>query len=263
MKKYLSLLLPAALLAFVFIMAGFDGDELQNSSGAPAQNTNSPGDGQNCTHCMGGTATAVTGWITSDVPSTGYVPGNTYTITATGSGTGKKGFEISPQDLAGNLIGTLTAGTGNKLVGSLKYVTHSSVVAANPAVWTFQWTAPLTGAGDVTFYGSFAVTQNATKTTTLTISESAEGLAQRSLSNWGFYPNPAHDRVFVNFSSKKEGHVNVDLVSLGGTLLQNLLTASLPAGERRFEISLSQPAGLYLLRITGENSQQVRKIIIR
>ena len=104
MKNVASILFSAGAMALVIVMAGFGGGELKNSTGAPPQNTNSPGDGQNCSHCMGGTATAVTGWITSDVPASGYIPGSTYTITVTVPGTGKKGFEVSPQDVTGNLI---------------------------------------------------------------------------------------------------------------------------------------------------------------
>lgn len=264
MKNYASLFFPAILIAFVVIMAGFGGDGLKTSTGAPPGYTNSPGDGQNCSHCggMGGSATAVTGWITSDVPATGYVPGNTYTITATAPGTGKKGFEISPQDLVGNLIGTLVAGTGNKLVGTNKYVTHSSSVTTNPAIWNFHWTAPLAYVGDVIFYGSFAVTKTATKTTTMTISESTLGVTDKSGFEWSCYPNPAHDRMFVKFVSKQAGMVNVDILSLSGNPIRNLITADFPAGERRFEVMLNQPAGLYLLRMTGENGTQVRKIIV-
>ena len=264
MKNYFSLLLPAILLAFVWIMAGFGGDELKNSSGAPPANTNSPGDGQNCTHCggMGGTATAVTGWITSDVPATGYVPGNTYTITASAPGAGKKGFEISPQDLTGNLIGTLTAGSGNKLVGTNKYITHSSAVNTDPAVWHFQWTAPVAGAGNVTFYGSFAVTKTVTKTTMMTISQSTVSISENSGMDWRCYPNPAHDKMFVKFSSKRSEIVIADLLSLSGNVIRNLITADLPIGEHCFEIMLNQPAGLYLLRITGEDGTHVRKIIV-
>ena len=262
MRRYTAFLITAGLLSLVFILAGFSGDELDNSSGAPAKNTNSPGDGQNCTHCMGGSATAVTGWITSDVPATGYVPGNTYTITATGTGTGRKGFEISPQDLAGNLIGTLIAGSGNKLVGSNIYVTHSSAVTANPAVWHFQWTAPATGVGDVTFYGSFAVTQSATKTTTMVVSQSTVGMTEISDPEWRFYPNPAHEKILMNLSAFRDETIRVDLLSLRGEVLRNLVHIGVQAGTGTFEVSLGQPSGIYLVRLTTPTGTQVRKLMV-
>jgi len=126
-------------------------------TGAPPAKTGSPGDGSNCTECHGGTPTSVTGWITSNIPASGYTPGQSYQITATNqiTGSGKFGFEVSPQNVAGDLLGTLTAGANNQLVGNNKYVTH---VSANTSVssWTFTWTAPPAGTGQVTFYGAFA-----------------------------------------------------------------------------------------------------------
>ncbi|OFY17098.1 MAG: hypothetical protein A2X11_01880 [Bacteroidetes bacterium GWE2_42_24] len=127
-------------------------------TGAPAGYTGSPGDGNNCTSCHGGTATTSPGWITSDIPGSGYIPGVTYQITATNSlaGNGKKyGFEVSPQNTSGTLLGTLTAGTGTQLVGNGKYVTHSLATLVTNS-WTFSWTAPVAGTGNVTFYGAFA-----------------------------------------------------------------------------------------------------------
>jgi hypothetical protein len=141
-------------MATLLLFAGF---EMFYPTGAPAGYTGSPGDGQNCTACHGGTATTSTGWITSNIPGTGYVPGQTYQITATNNltGSGKYGFEVSPQNVAGGLLGTLAAGSGSQLVGSGKYVTHTNANITNN-VWTFNWTAPATGTGPVTFYGAFA-----------------------------------------------------------------------------------------------------------
>jgi len=149
--KRLPLLLSIASLLVLTSFVAF------YPTGAPPAKTGSPGDGSNCTECHGGTATSVTGWITSNIPSGGYTPGQTYQITATNqlTGSGKFGFEVSPQNAAGTLLGTLAAGTNSQLVGSNKYVTHTN---ANTTVssWTFNWTAPAAGTGTVTFYGAFA-----------------------------------------------------------------------------------------------------------
>jgi len=152
MNKKLLLLFSAILV--VVAMSAY---ETLYPTGAPAGYTGSPGDGNNCTSCHGGTATTSLGWITSTIPGTGYVPGTTYQITATNSlsGSGKYGFEVSPQNSSGTLLGTLTAGTGTQLVGSGKYVTHSNATLVNNS-WTFSWTAPTAGTGTVTFYGAFA-----------------------------------------------------------------------------------------------------------
>lgn len=126
-----------------------------NPTGAPAGYSGSPADGQTCADCHGGSATTVSNVLTSNVPAAGYVPGTNYTITVSISGsTARKGFQVSPQNSSGVLMGTLTAGTGNRVVSS-KYVTHTSAKTSNPGTWTFTWKAPVAGSGAVNFYGAF------------------------------------------------------------------------------------------------------------
>jgi hypothetical protein len=135
----------------------FSGYTMMYPNGAPAGVTGSPGDGSNCTSCHGGTATTTAGLITSNIPTGGYIAGQTYQITATNNltGSGKYGFEVSPQNAAGTQLGTLVAGTGSHLVGGTKYVTHTNANSTTQA-WTFSWVAPAAGTGPVTFYGAFA-----------------------------------------------------------------------------------------------------------
>ena len=262
MKKYFTMILPAGAILFVILMAGFGGGDLKNSGGAPAGNTNSPGDGQNCTHCMGGTAVAVTGWITSDIPASGYIPGSTYTITVTATGSGKKGFEVSPQDVSGNLLGTLTAGTGNKLVGSGKYVTHNAAQNSSTVTWNFQWTAPSTGIGEVTFYGSIVVGKLHTNTTTLIVDQSTVGIGEQELQTISIFPNPAHQNFTVSFSAQKPGNVKLDLLNIRGEIILNLLQESVKEGEFIRTFSTDLAAGLYLLHLNNGIKDQVCKLII-
>jgi hypothetical protein len=263
MKKYFTILFPAGAILFVILMAGFGGSDLRNPGGAPAGYTNSPGDGQNCTHCMGGTAMAVTGWITSDIPVSGYIPGSTYIITVTATGSGNKGFQASPQDVQGNLLGTITAGTGNKLVGGGKYVTHNATQTGNPASWNFQWTAPVTGIGEVIFYGSIIVGKLNTKTTTMTVSQSTVGISAQKLPELSIFPNPAHQSFTVFSSVAESGNVKLDLLDNKGGVVRNLLKESVNAGEFTRTFSIDDPAGLYFLRIIYGEQARISKIIIQ
>lgn len=160
-----------AMMLVVSIFQAFSGDNTDYPGGSPAGYTGSPGDGKDCKQCHGGTTAAVANWITSNIPVEGYVPGSTYTITVTVTGSGKKGFQVSPQNGSGDLLGTLTAGNGTELNGGGKYVTQSSSVNTNPAIWTFGWTAPNAGTGEVTFYGAFTLNKPVTKTSFLTVQE--------------------------------------------------------------------------------------------
>jgi len=142
-----------------------------HSNGAPAGYTGSPGDAKNCTQCHGGTASTVTGYITTNIPPQGYTAGTTYSITVTIPGSGGKGFELSPQNPAGAQLGFLEAGSNSHLTGGTEYVTHNSAISANPAVWTFSWTAPSAGTGNVNLYAAYAITESTTRLQTLTLTE--------------------------------------------------------------------------------------------
>jgi hypothetical protein len=264
MKKIYTFLIPLAAVAFVVLMAGFGGgDEIKMSSGAPPGYTNSPGDGVNCTHCMGGTAEAVTGWITSDIPPEGYVAAMTYNITVTASGMGNKGFECSPQKPDGSLVGTLAAGTGSQLVGGDKYVTHSAASSDDPKSWTFQWTAPNPGQGEVTFYACAAVGKLNTKTTMLTIQQSTLGIADQEALSARIYPNPVQDMVQVSFRTTASSPVVIDLVSLTGSLISSLYDGTSKAGDNTMAFPIDLRSGIYLLRIQAEGKSQVQKIIVQ
>ncbi len=148
----------------LFLTFSFTSVVYPHSNGAPQAKTGSPGDGSNCTSCHGGTPANVTGWITTNIPTQGYTGGSSYTITVTATGTGRKGFELSPQNVAGTQLGVLSPGTGSKLVGGTKWVTHSSAGASTgTTVWNFTWTAPAAGTGTVNLYAAIVVSQPNTK----------------------------------------------------------------------------------------------------
>ncbi|MEI6434198.1 MAG: choice-of-anchor V domain-containing protein [Bacteroidota bacterium] len=172
MRKSAFLLFMPVILSAI-ILLGLSVRSMAYPTGAPAGYTGSPGDGQHCVSCHNGSAATVSGWITSNIPTQGYTPGIVYTITVTVSGTGKKGFEVSPQNPSGVQLGILAAGTGNHLVsGGTKYVTQNSAGSSSSTVtWSFSWTAPAAGTGVVTFYGAFTVAKANTKLSTLIVSE--------------------------------------------------------------------------------------------
>ncbi len=140
-------------------------------NGSPAGYTGSPGDGHNCTSCHGGSASAVTGMISTNIPPTGYIADSIYQITVTITGSGAKGFEVSPQNVGGTQLGTLIAGTNNHLVSGTKYVTQSAKISTTPATWVFAWKAPAAGTGNVTFYAAYCIGKPVTKLENITVTE--------------------------------------------------------------------------------------------
>ncbi|TSA51300.1 MAG: T9SS C-terminal target domain-containing protein [Sphingobacteriales bacterium] len=160
------LLVFSSFILFIFLSTVTE-YAFTSSAGAPAAHTGSPGDGGvtcNVNGCHTGMApTAAAGWITSNVPGTGYIPGNTYTITTTATQAAcvKFGFQISPQSasVTGTYLGTMivTDATNTHIV-STKYMEQTSagtIGTTGSHTWSFNWTAPPIGTGDVTFYGAY------------------------------------------------------------------------------------------------------------
>jgi len=148
-------LLPLSFLPVIFLL-------LANSTGSIGGKTGSPGDGgTTCSQCHIGNPVTTNNWITTNIPQTGYVPGQTYTITVTGTHTGvvKFGFELTAEDGSGNKTGTfvITNATQTQLTNGNKAVTHKSAgttPTGNSKTWTVSWTAPAVSAGPVTFYAA-------------------------------------------------------------------------------------------------------------
>ncbi|NTW31126.1 MAG: T9SS type A sorting domain-containing protein [Bacteroidetes bacterium] len=259
-------LLATALFAAGMITTYFsDKGAMSNPSGSPASYTGSPGDGQNCANCHGGTSSNVAGWITSDIPGTGYIAGSTYHITVTVTGIGSKGFEVSPQNTSGVLQGTLIAGTGTHLIGSGKYVTQSSSSSSNPKTWSFQWTAPVAGTGNVTFYGAFAVTMSVTKLSTLLVQENTGvGLNEISENEVSFFPNPVKDLISVKYSLNCYSTVLINLYSIDGKKIISLFNNDQQTGEHSQQLRIKGivDAGIYFIEINISGKSTIKKIVI-
>jgi hypothetical protein len=225
-----------------------------NPSGGPAGNTGSPADKQTCAHsgCHSGSASTVsTGILSSSVPTVGYKPGATYNVMVSQTGTGRKGFQVSPQTTAGLLQGSLIAGSGSKIV-STKYITHNASNSSNPCTWNFKWVAPAAGTGDVTFYGVVVLGTTSTKKTTLLVHEAStvQGVSNEANAKISLYPNPAIDQIQIKLAD----HLTTGKAMIfdeNGELIQ---TENFDSNEFSMDVQ-SIPAGNYYLRVTDGQHQ--------
>ena len=157
------LLISTAFLA-LFLLADRQG-VFSFTDGTPPGYTGSPFDKMDCsTGCHKAKAVTKDSLIFVNALGNEYEPGKTYTVTTTlpGNPDSKKfGFEISPQGATGKLAGKMivTSKEETKLVGSSKYIVQIAKGAegSGSKTWTFDWTAPAAGFGNVTFYGSFLI----------------------------------------------------------------------------------------------------------
>ena len=252
-----------------------------NQNGPPAGRTGSPSDGSNCTvGCHTGTPTTQAGIITSNIPVTGYVPGQTYTITATvvSNPTVKFGFQISPQDASGNLKGTLvvTNSTETQLVGSGKYIEHK--LAGTPGTgsrtWTFDWIAPVIGSGDVTFYGAFNITNNSgtnagdqIRLSSTTVSEDVSSSINENSNSIAIsvFPNPVTEYMNVSYELKNNSKVNAKLFSVTGQEIIEFFNEEQNAGtqSKKIELNPSISSGTYFLSIDMNGVKSIKKIIVQ
>lgn len=246
----------------------FSAFTLLHSNGSPGGYTGSPGDGKTCVQCHGGTATTQAGIITSDVPPiAGYTPGANYTITVTvpGSADLNKGFEVSPQNATGTLLGTLTAGSGSQLVNSSKSVTQTTPEITGPAVWTFTWKAPVAGTGNVTFYGAFVSGYSTVLTSTMTVSEhvSSSINAVNQLA-FNIYPNPVRDRLDVTFSLAKRATVSFTILSIDGKKITDISSVTLPEGNHKqsFDVRNKLSHGVYNLVLNVDGNISTKKFLV-
>ena len=134
-----------------------------NGNGSPGGKTGSIGDnGVSCTTChYAGNGNGAN--ITTNIPVSGYIPGQTYTVSASiqENGISKFGFEITAEDENGQKKGmfTITNSVETKLTNNGSAVTHKGTGTSGQSIktWTFDWTAPgfASSTGNVKFWGSF------------------------------------------------------------------------------------------------------------
>ena len=125
---------------------------LSNSGGPSGNYANNAPSYNNCTQCHNGAINSGNGNVSiQGLPSTGYTPGELYSLTVNVTGTNSRGygFQMASQvgnDNAGNFsLGTLSEDAelnGNR-------VQHSSRTVSGE--WIIDWLAPSSDVGDITF----------------------------------------------------------------------------------------------------------------
>jgi len=141
---------------------------VQGASGAPGETT--------CTDCHGGTANSGSGRVQIIVANgaTSYTPGQTYRLRVVLQDPGARrwGFSLTPRasNQGSRGLGTLSnAGNAHMRVApdtsaGTQYITHTVTGTrtnqADQAEWEFDWTAPATADGSVTFYVAGNATNN-------------------------------------------------------------------------------------------------------
>lgn len=251
-------------------------NSISNQNGSVGGKTGSPGDnGVLCTQCHAGTSNTGSGIaeIITNIPSSGYIPGQTYEIKAKISefGTNKFGFEL-----------TAEKNTNDAKIGdfSLVNTSHTKLVDSNDAVtqltagtapinggdffreWTMNWTAPVEGTGDITFYAAFNAangngqnTSDNIYTVSHLIGENNLSLHQNNKNLLTVYPNPANDYIIIEGNNAIS---RVEFVNLEGRSFNNLSINN----NQRINIE-AIPAGIYFIHLIDVKEQSfLEKLVI-
>jgi hypothetical protein len=272
MKKFTLFTAPfLAAVIFAFSYSGYNELTLKNNSGSQAGYAGDPAGGNNnCTSChIGSPAQMQTGWITSDIPVSGYIPETTYSITATATGASvnKFGFQVSPQNAGGTFLGTLiNTGSQTQLSSNQKYITHTSsgTSGSGSKSWTFNWTAPDAASGPVTFYGAFNLANGNSNATgdvimlsTLTVTEDLSVSTNNyySNSNTIIYPNPAAEKLYIQTGQSKHD-LSYSISDLAG---KELLNGYITNPIQMIDIS-SLPSGIFIISFRDDSMQPIKFI---
>ena len=270
MKKTIIL---CAAICFAIISMSLD---IYTSSGKEGF-TGSPGE-TTCRTCHGGSPiNDPSGSIAITAPTLiggKYVPGQTYAINVTVAKSGQAvfgfGFEAltSTNANAGTLTITDAATTQiAKATNDRTNVIHklNGGKTANTHTFTFNWTAPATDVGTVTFYA----TGNAANgngqgsgdfifSTTQTVSGTVGIAAQMAADiNINLYPNPTHDYLYIKNTANATEKMRVTIIDISGKVM---LTEENIISNGVIDVS-ALSKGNYIARMEKNSGTAVKRFV--
>ena len=258
-----------------YMLLSFSQGIFQGVTGSPGDEANAASvaglDVGNCTSCHDNTGNFnASVAITSNIPSGGYALSTKYQITITQTSTGAldHGFQITAENTVAAKVGVFSVPDTTYVQTDTfgHFVTQTLAGhegTGSEKVWNFDWTAPPTNVGTITFYVASVAGNGGSVTNTQVVYNTLNiggvlGVNKAQLLNFSMYPNPS------------SGHVNLQLPSgnyraqvkvydyLGKTLIQN----SINSQNTNLNIS-NLSAGIYFVRIQSDSKVGTKKLVVR
>jgi hypothetical protein len=275
------------IIAFVAVVSAFIFNNAFTYDNGIAGRTNSPGE-SNCTGCHNSYGLNTGGGSVSiscpTMTNWEYVAGQTYQInlTITKSGVSNWGFGFEALRSTGANGGTLTVTNTTQTTiksatvsGNLRTNLVHKVVntGASPKTISFNWTAPTTNQGNITFYAA-ANAANGTGntagdyiyTTSQVVTPNTTAIQEVSNENIDFtvFPNPAKQFLNISFSNKQNADLKIETYTIDGRFMDLLAMESISSGSHSYHFDLKQsyPAGLYLIKLTLGNGVAYKRVMI-
>jgi len=219
-----------------------------------------------------------------------YIASQTYAVSVTVSETGKGlfGLDFEALDNSGstttsvnNSVGTIAITNSASTRKSQPFgtgrvnVTHQTNggLTTNSHVFTFNWTAPVSGV--VNFYaagiaanhnGSSDSGDNVYKTSMQLSLSTTTGVEQNNVSikDLNVFPNPIANQVTINLSFDNASDLQIKLFDVEGRLKTILANENNIIGNynHTFELTGNYSPGIYFLEFKTENEDSFRKVII-
>lgn len=265
MKKLLVLL----IIIIPFLIAA-----VTNVGGSVGGFSSSAGDNnENCTKCHTGTAISKTAWISTNIPSSGYITGQSYKITISGthSGVVRFGFEATAEDLVGNKKGTIivTEPVKTKLVNFQKSISHTGLgytPDGDNKSWEFNWKAPEIGTGSIVFSaallaanGNMGNTGDQTYISSITVIENPVNSIENSFENIGISISPIPAKHFININFNDNKFQKYSIFDINSKIIID--NKSVNSNEITIYIS-DFKNGIYFIKFeTKEGLQIIEKIV--
>jgi len=77
------------------------------------------------------------------------------------------------------------------------------------------------------------------------------------------YPNPANDKVYLDFTLPERGKVNISLFSSSGQLLKTIANTTFDSGKNRISQDTRElTSGIYFIKFSSESSAETIKLLV-
>ena len=295
MKKQL-LILPICILgAFTFFSVQIsDNSEIvkfdlktahKNSNGSPTGKTGAPGESAlACTGCHAGSVIPganqnIFRVFDGATEVTAYIPGVTYKVSLElASGNVKEGFSATvlrnnDDTAAGSFPGSGLVGTSvTSAANGRDYATHtsSSNLEGNVA-WEWDWTAPATEDGPVTFYvASNKANGSGTGGDQIYVSQhmitSVLGIGESKIDaiNFNSGYNATNNELMISYSSLTTENAYVKIVDLSGKSVytSQLGASAIGANKKVIKLNKEMPHGSYVIQFFLGNTPVAKSIVL-
>ncbi|MES2688938.1 MAG: choice-of-anchor V domain-containing protein [Bacteroidota bacterium] len=289
--KRLSVIITLVTLMIIFTSAV---EKVQKSAGPPSCSAGEPPNNTNCTNCHNdGVVNTGTANVTFDLggADTAYMPGRTYTITVAVSKAGMRraGFQcialrdnddktspgtVTLTDVARTQVLDKNAPhSGGCLDEERVWIEHTyagnSSNDSGISRWSYQWQAPSTAAGSITFYlaalesnNDLAETGDQVYTMKKTIAGLPVGLNETNIAHsFVLYPLPASTELIIK--TGKQILDQIKLYNSTGKQVKAWDKNSMHAQHETVKLSTRDiPSGIYFLNIEGNFGSVVQKVFI-